>query len=931
MLSNNLHSTKVNPYLWAKKKEADSGLFLWLSLEQHSIDTMNTMSFLWEHWLSQGQRQLIIRSLSDADEDVAKKMVNFIGLIHDIGKATPAFQTKRSFYASTDLDQQLIDGLLKSGFEDLDKLVLPSINRTKHAVAGQVIISHFGIGDDIASIVGGHHGQPINERREIREQLGYPENYVQVENKKDPRQLKWTSVQKSFFEWSLQRSEFFHIENIPTIQQPALVILQGLLIMADWIASNEQYFPLIPLHEEVNIDQDKRKSEGLLSWKKSDMWVSENTNDYHHLYCNRFGFKPNNVQVGLAQTIAKCEQPGIIILEAPMGCGKTEGALIAAEQLVQQMGCNGMFFGLPTQATSNGIFPRINDWLKKLSLVKGNPKSIQLVHGKAALNPDFVKIRELSYRSKNVVGDDNSVFVNDWFVGRKTAILDDFVVGTVDQFLLVALKQKHLALRHLGLSKKVVIIDEVHAYDAYMGQYLQQAIRWMGAYQIPVIILSATLPSRIRTSLVEQYIRGRYLRFDSNHAEYKDWSTTSRYPVVTFTDGDKVKQYRDFETKSDKTIKIETIDEQNLIETIDSLVTDGGVLGIVVNTVRRAQKLATELMGVYSDEIVELLHSGFIATERVRKEQELLSTIGKEAERPYKKIIVGTQVIEQSLDIDFDVMISDLAPMDLLLQRAGRLHRHNKTKRAIKHLSPTLYVLGINDEYVFEEGTTHVYDEFMLFRTQYFLPKTVTLPEDISKLVQLVYDDEPIELSPAYKERYENLQQTSKGNRKLTEERAKNFRIDRPYRPDKNSLIGWLRNIDPDQSEEGGYARVRDSSDSIEVIVTKAVNQGYGFIDEDMDISTTIDEVTVSKKLALSTLRLPHVLCLPFRIDKTIRELERFNNEHLDSWQESPWLKGSLGIIFDENNRFSLNGFQLSYDPKIGLLFEKEGMNNGEI
>ncbi len=930
MRSNNLHTNKVNPYLWAKKRESDSGIFLWLSLEQHSLDTMNTMSFLWEHWLSQGQRQLIICSLSQQDEDIAKRLVNLIGLIHDIGKATPSFQTKQSFYASKDLDQQLIDRLLMSGFQDLDKLVLPSINRTKHAVAGQVILSNFGIGDDIASIVGGHHGQPINEKRDIRVQFSYPENYVQVENKKDSRHQKWTTVQKELFEWSLQTSEFYDLENVPTIQQPALIILQGLLIMADWIASNEHYFPLIPLHEEVHIDQDKRRVEGLGNWKKSEMWVSENTNNVWSLYNDRFGFDPRDVQIGLSQAIENCQQPGIIILEAPMGCGKTEGALIAAEQLAQRMGCNGIFFGLPTQATSNGIFPRINDWLKKLSLIKDNSKSIQLVHGKAALNPDFAKIRESTHHQKGVVGDESSVFVNDWFVGRKTAILDDFVVGTVDQFLMAALKQKHLALRHLGLSKKVVIIDEVHAYDAYMGQYLQQAIRWMGAYQIPVIILSATLPSRIRTSLIEQYIRGRYLSVDRDHVEYADWSTTDTYPVVTYTDGNGVRQYRGFETKPDKTINIEILDEQSLFETIDSLVADGGIVGIVVNTVRRAQDLTRELITIYSEEVVELLHSSFIATERARKEQELLSMVGKGAKRPYRKIIVGTQVIEQSLDIDFDVLITDLAPMDLLLQRAGRLHRHKDVKRANMNLSPTLYVLGVNDDYVFEEGTTHVYDEFVLFKTQYFLPSVVNLPEDISSLVQLVYS-ETIELNQVNQELLEILQQESERRRKSKEEKAKTYRIDRPYRPDKNSLIGWLRNIDPDQSEEGGYARVRDSSDSIEVIVTKKVNQGYGFIDEDIDISTTIDEVNVSKKLALSTLRLPHVLCTPFRIDKTIRELERFNNEHLANWQDSPWLKGSLGIIFDAKNRFSLNGFQLSYDPKIGLLFEKEGMNNGEI
>ncbi len=147
--------------------------------------------------------------------------------------------------------------------------------------------------------------------------------------------------------------------------------------------------------------------------------------------------------------------------------------------------CSGMFFGLPTQATSDGIFPRINDWIEKIAVETGDDRSVQLVHGKSQFNEVYQQLKN----SASVNTEEAGVVINEWFTGRKTAILDDFVVGTVDLLLLAGLKQKHLALRHLGLSKKVIVIDEVHAYDSYMGVFLDRIIMWLAAYRIPVIIL----------------------------------------------------------------------------------------------------------------------------------------------------------------------------------------------------------------------------------------------------------------------------------------------------------------------------------------------------------------------------------------------------------------------------------------------------------
>ena len=204
--------------------------------------------------------------------------------------------------------------------------------------------------------------------------------------------------------------------------------------------------------------------------------------------------------------------PGIFIFEAPMGMGKTEAALYGVELLAQKKGASGLFFALPTQATTNGIFPRVEKWLTDIVDDFDENLSLRLVHGKAYLNEDFQRL------AKNINTDANyedhpSVIVN-------------------DQFLLLSLKQKHLFLRHLGFSKKVVVIDEVHAYDAYMNQYLYQALKWMGAYNVPVIILSATLPAEKREELIKEYLIGKGIK--TRKQKHDRQIAKDTYPLITY-------------------------------------------------------------------------------------------------------------------------------------------------------------------------------------------------------------------------------------------------------------------------------------------------------------------------------------------------------------------------------------------------------------
>ena len=931
--------------LWAKKKEKD-GIFYWLSLKRHLEDTREVMGLLWEHWLSEGQRIYIADSMM-IEEDEAKFLVMFIGAIHDIGKATPAFQIQRGFQNSEDLDLLLMEKLEREGFSGIKDLELTDRGKTPHAYAGEVICRLAGINRGIASIIGAHHGVPMKENYSLTSYVeAYTANFYQEEKEDSPIYKKWKATQEELLSWALEICGYKNVEDLPRCPKPTQLLLSGLVIMADWIASNEEYFPLFSLQNEVDheledatVNQEDRKKEetqiservesAWLKWTQNQTWEATQFFDAKQAYQNSFHFMPRDFQEKVFTEIAGAEDIGLVILEAPMGCGKTEAALMTAEQLAGKQQCAGVFFGLPTQASSNGIFPRVESWVDSLGQENQEKLSLRLSHGKAALNEEFQSLSRNCSEGIDPDGEKTKyVYVNEWFSGRKKAMLDDFIVGTVDHLLLMALKQKHLMLRHLGFSKKVVIIDEVHAYDAYMGQYLYMVLQWIGAYKVPTIILSATLPIERRKDLMKYYLKGRGIK-EKDIGNF-DFLKAESYPLLTFSKGSEVESFSDFQEEKEKKVTLYQLDEENLVDTVKSLGKNGAVIGIIVNTVGRAQRITKDLLEAFPEEEVHLLHSRFIDTDRIKKEEELLKKIGKNAERPKRFIVVGTQVIEQSLDIDFDLMISDLCPVDLLIQRIGRLHRH-KIERPKEHSEARLYLMGISESFDFEKGSRRVYGDYLLIKTQCALGNSISIPKDISPLVQEVYGDKDPSLAPDLLKKYEESKKKQKEILDKQKRKAEGFRLDKPKLEcsDEISLNGLLDNTYID-SEELCQAKVRDIGSSIEVIAVKKNGAGYGLFQEKKDISEELSKTSIARKLACQTLRLGESIIHMEREkedDKEeglIRYLEDYNRRELPEWQNEAWLKGSLGLIFDENNDFPLKNIVLHYDEKFGLQWHKK-------
>ncbi|MDF7682376.1 CRISPR-associated helicase Cas3' [Lactobacillus sp. ESL0679] len=902
--------------LWAKKNTED-GQQKWLPLIAHLTDTKNVINFLYNHWLSNNQRQFLKGNLSD---DEIHKLIKFLGFVHDIGKSTPAFQTKKAYIHDDDLDNALIEKLIRQGFSDLDNLELPLRRESPHNRAGEALLLKFGVPENVAALIGGHHGKPESATPydEIR---NHTANYYQSDQN-EILKTPWQQVQKELFEYGLAIAGYQSVADIPDITQPQAVILEGLIIMADWLASSErthngeELFPLIRLDQTWHdLNMEKRFEQAMHNWYLGDEWEPQKVSETIDPYEKRWQFKARPVQKTITKAIGETIDPGMIIVEAPMGLGKTEIALVAAEQLAYITGADGLFMGLPTQATSNAMFKRVEYWLQKLSAEQQGDFSIELMHSKKQFDKEYKRLPD----AENVADDTDTgaVTVNSWFSGKKT-ILTKFTIGTIDNLLSMGLKQKHLFLKHLGLSGKVVVIDEVHAYDAYMSQYLYKAITWLGAYHVPIVILSATLPTEKRRLLIQSYLIGKYgWQFASKFKAPADWENNQAYPLVSILDGCQLKQISEFPGQSDQKVQklqVERINlpDDELVAAILNKIKAGGIAGVIVNTVKRAQSLAK--LVAQSDVEFMVLHSAFLAPERTAQETKLQNAIGKKGKRPKKLVVIGTQVLEQSLDIDFDVLYTDIAPIDLILQRAGRLHRHEITRP--KNLEqPQLYVMGINNFGDYGAANESIYHKYLLMKTDHFLPDTITLPDDISNLVQQVYNpktDSKVAGIEKAKEEFDLYIEKE-------EQKAGNFQINDP--DPEESIHGWLNydQLDVDKDEQKASRAVRDIQETIEVILLKHTAKG-NFLINGQDLAQ-VSDYDISEQV----IRLPTAITqYTNEIEAVIKRLEKLTNKYCADWQNSVLLKGALALPLDENLTTTLGKWKLQYSEQFGLSYTKD-------
>ena len=881
----------------------------WLPFWVHSIDTAEILRKLTKRWLPLS----VCRSLQRVSEEEIGRLAYFLGMTHDIGKLTALFQSR----IAPSIEGQT-SYLNKAGFDIRRAEDILGVKDASHPIAGEAVLLKYGCPPGIAAIVGSHHGKPESLSHKTNKLI---EIYGQSFYNKQKE--KWEAVWKEWINVSLRTSGYSSMQDLPALDQSTQVILTGLLITGDWLASNTDFFPLYDRGYGIFDRLYPARTEA--AWEKMnfpDRWNPQSACMNKEIFHKSFGFIPNDVQRSVMEAAESITAPELMILEAQMGVGKTEAALAAAEIMAYKNGAGGLFFGLPSQATSNGLFPRVYTWSKNQSL--GEKHTIELLHGSAFLNKEYMSL----FEKVQGVGEDvkeDGIYINRWFDKGKTGLLADFTIGTVDQFLMAGLKKKHVMLRHLGLAGKVVIIDECHAYDAYMNYYLDRMLTWLGAYGTPVILLSATLPSERRKDLLWAYQKGKYGKYKKE--EIEENTVGSYYPQITWTDGRQICQKAIPDRSTGKTVRIDNITEGQCMNYLKEHLSGGGCAGIIVNTVNKAQLLAKELQEKMTGHKVILYHSQFTSADRAVKEKQVLNAVGKKSRSKDRDgvIVVGTQVLEQSLDIDFDVLVTQLCPIDLLLQRIGRLHRHER-KRPDTCRIPVCAILRPNDS-DYDDGTGFIYSEWLLMRTKQALKDTIVISNDIPHLIEQVYampDKKDLDLDDISRmEKYKEEKRKKQG-------RAKSFCINEPVRynprfPKAGTIAGWL-DLSISESMDA-EATVRDGESSIEVILmVQKTSASVSFLpweENRKEINTKkIPDKNDAAKIMSQRIRLPKKMNRCWY--QVTEELKTVSGRELSAWQESSILKGQLFLLLDKELKAEVAGYLISYDKDMGLTVDSQ-------
>ena len=644
-----------------------------------------------QHALESGAVFEALRNHLRLPENLLPPAALLFALGHDCGKLSPGFLSKLpgDFLEQHSIPRQ------------------PEYQR--HEVISEAAFRELlrGRSDHCETIVGWHHGR--------RNQPPLPEGALDYGGE------PWQDRRREFLNWA---SGYAALSPEPFTRENRL-LAAALVCLADWIASDETNFAedqtqqpfagLTDLASELLTRLGFRAPEFRPGLQFEDLFPS---------------YTPSPSQLALAEQAAA---PGIYLLENTMGSGKTEAALYAAYRLISTGVNRGLFFALPTRLTSNKIHERVAAFLARVSATD----RARLIHGSAWLEP---------------AGGEELAGGASWFAPAKRALLEPFGVGTIDQALKGVLNVKHFFVRLAGLAGKVVVIDEVHAFDDYMHYLLTHLCRTLVRLDCTVILLSATLPAKRRAELLD----------------LGAGTEPGGYPALTAHVRDAEARETILTPPWQRAVNLTTVSPEGVVAKAVTAAARGCNVALIANTVGEAQAYFRRLRSATESGRfpIGLLHTRFPLWRREEIEHEWLDALGKEAggKRPAGSILVSTQIIEQSVDMDFDLMLSEPAPTELLFQRMGRLWRHRREQRPnpepeFCRIDRDLQA-GTTVEEVLQRagGSGKIYPPFLLYRTEeVWRERTrVTLPDDLRPLIEANFLP-PSESNPLEGELYRRM------------------------------------------------------------------------------------------------------------------------------------------------------------------------------
>lgn len=943
----------VWPWFWAKTFDIDGASPddprrvhpLWA----HLIDVATVADRLWDRRVPDTLKYQLADAIG-CDATTARRWYTFWAGVHDVGKAVPFFQA---------LDEASWAHLPAA----LERMPTPSEHRIHHGFASipilfdwieaqpmpRVVAQH---ARSLAAFASIHHGRlttdlKASSRRGIR---GWRGNSLAL----GWDCSGWKSSQQALVEafatvWLGPDSERPWPGTAPGPYAPVLLGFAGWITMADWLGSNQTHFHADLVQTppaavtlgtlRAYCDRSRRHAEKAIAAVAFDADHRITTDRFADLYPAYDAPRPIQAH---AERFSVEGGPSLTIIEAPTGEGKTEAALLLAAR--QQRGaCGGLYIGMPTQATSNSLFHRIADFVKRAT-GRETVDDLAVVHGGADLHPSRQPLDvdpNAQVHDTDAASNAAAVHTRAWFVPKKRGLLAPYGVGTVDQAFLGTLRVRHFFLRLFALSGKTVIFDEVHAYDTYMASLFTTLLRWLRTLGANVVLLSATLPAALRNDFIAAW-------------EGESPATNERpgYPAVWHVqDGDvTLEDAIATDPGNQRTVQVKRhgMSRDAIAATVEHALAADATVGVLCNTVRRAQRIYTHLRGggphgpgvaaSLPDDACLLVHARMPHGERSRREERLRERFGPERTPGVPGLFVATQVAEQSLDVDVDVMLSDLAPIDLLLQRAGRLHRHQKQHRDQRpngHATARLHVMmpgappgRLPDLDHTPLGYGTVYAKLPMLKTWDRLRNGTcwTLPDAYRSAVEAVYgpdDTPPDRLGDADRQHWHDAVDDLSQNDRRDENKAQNQLVATPARVQSlfiNESPLRVEDDDPAVHEHMRALTRKPDLPSLTVVILHRDAAGNVYLDADCTTPLALDrlsDIAYQRDVMTQTVRIAHPT-----IPETLADVPDAFVPIFDAFQQTPALQWTYPMVFTDR-RWAGTEAAVTHDDRLGLVIAR--------
>lgn len=711
------------PELWAKTATgAETGTTYGYPLYNHLDDTASVAEAVIERWVG-AKNSAAYTKLSEHLGIPPEKALTFACLAHDIGKADPHFQAK-------------VEELACSNPWYTTPVGVGAPHNIVSAQTVREFLSRHGAIRPAtrgwATVLAGHHGVLDGTTERPKKMNNYE---------------TWLKARLDLLDVLCETHGIseLDLEALGRIEWRAgtVTLLTSLLITCDWLASNETAFPIpaMPGIETGRARADKAMGENLAlgpTWEPDENPAGQ--------WQKRFNLPPDtelhDAQKDVLDAARRMsDKGGLLLIESATGSGKSAAALLAADIVAAKTGATGIIYAQPSQATANSALPTVASWVAKHP--SGAPVGASLAHGKARFVQDASDVYRLS---------DGAITTHWWTTGR-LAPFAPVTVSTIDQVLQSVLKARYAALRQAALVGKVVVLDEVHSSDSHMSVYLERFLEYAGYWGTTVIAMSATLSDTRRHSLVTAYESGMTGRASQRETPEPtqprgtSLPTTTAHSRVTVLGSSGLRDTgRLEESGTEIAVSFGAVAAEDIAKEVSQQVIQRpSCVGVVLNTVSRAQDVFEAVSAAVPEVEVVLLHSRFTVTDRREIEQRVTDALGRNGSRPESLVVVATQVVEQALDLDFDVLYIDIAPVDMLVQRLGRLHRHDRTRPAGRERAEAV-VTGVDmaggTRPEFAPGIDTVYDPATLYQTLACLidKQHISRPQDVPGLVRAVFD-----------------------------------------------------------------------------------------------------------------------------------------------------------------------------------------------